>query len=147
MANRQMMDVLVHTSELPWKPLGPGTSYRLLRVSEETGVWTIMLKMEAGAVFAPHKHLGASELFMLQGLTKDRQGLTRTGDYQYEPIGMEHDATTAIEDSTLIFTAHGPIAFYNDQGGIGMVLDWEFFVKDQAQSQDPKLSVKKMKAA
>ena len=99
---------------------------------------------EPGAVFAPHKHLGASELFMLQGLTKDRQGLTRTGDYQYEPIGMVHEATTAIEESTLIFTAHGPIAFFNEQGGISMVLDWEFFAKDRQQAaQDPKFSAKK----
>lgn len=137
----KMMDVLVHTAELEWKPLGPGTSYRLLRVSAETGVWSAILKMEKGAVFAPHRHLGPAEIFILSGSTQDRMGITRPGDYEFEPLGAEHPATTALEESMVHFTAHGPIAFYNDKGGIGMLLDSEFFLKDQ--EQEPQYSIKK----
>lgn len=141
MSKLQMTEIQVHTPQVAWRPLGPGTSYKLLRVSEETGVWSAILKMEKGAVFAPHKHLGASEVFILKGRTQDRVGIQEEGDYLYEPIGVEHTATTALEDSLIHFTAHGPIAFLNESGGIGMVLDWEFFVKDAAQ--DPQLSYKK----
>ncbi|MCY1044205.1 cupin domain-containing protein [Corallococcus sp. bb12-1] len=141
MSGKTMMDVLVHTADVEWKPLGPGTSYRLLRVSSETGVWSAILKMEKGAVFAPHRHLAPAEIFILSGATQDRHGTTRPGDYEFEPLGAEHPATTALEESIIHFTAHGPIAFYNDKGGIEMLLDSEFFLN--AQAQEPQYSIKK----
>jgi 2,4'-dihydroxyacetophenone dioxygenase len=136
-----MMDGIVRTSDTEWRPLGPGTSYKLLRVSEETGVWSAILKMEKGAVFAPHKHLGAAEIYILSGSTQDRLGITRPGDYEFEPVGAEHPATTALEESLIHFTAHGPIAFHDDMGRIVMLLDSEFFLK--AQQQEPQYSYKK----
>ncbi|MGE6756430.1 cupin domain-containing protein [Corallococcus interemptor] len=141
MSGTAMMDAIVHTADLEWKPLGPGTSYRLLRVSAETGVWSAILKMEKGAVFAPHKHLGPAEILILSGSTQDRLGVTRAGDYEFEPLGAEHPATTALEDSLIHFTAHGPIAFHDDKGRIVMLLDSEFFLK--AQAQEPQYSIKK----
>jgi 2,4'-dihydroxyacetophenone dioxygenase len=136
-----MMDGLVHTADLEWKPLGPGTAYRLLRVSAETGVWSAILKMDKGAVFAPHKHLGPAEIFILSGSTQDRHGTTRAGDYEFEPLGAEHPATTALEESLIHFTAHGPIAFHDEKGRIAMLLDSEFFLK--AQEKAPEYSLKK----
>ncbi|GMU02910.1 hypothetical protein KH5H1_70300 [Corallococcus caeni] len=141
MSGTAMMNGLVHTADLEWKPLGPGTSYRLLRVSAETGVWSAILKMEKGAVFAPHKHLAAAEIFILSGSTQDRYGTTRPGDYEFEPVGAEHPATTALEESLVHFTAHGPIAFHDDKGRIAMLLDSEFFLKEQ--QQEPQYSIKK----
>jgi 2,4'-dihydroxyacetophenone dioxygenase len=141
MSAATMMTGLVHTDTLEWKPLGPGTAYRLLRVSAETGDWSAILKMDKGAVFAPHKHLGPAEIFILAGCTQDRHGTTRPGDYEYEPLGAEHPATTALEESLIHFTAHGPIVFHDDMGRIAMVLDAEFFLK--AQQQEPQYSLKK----
>ncbi|WP_439329250.1 cupin domain-containing protein [Corallococcus praedator] len=37
-------------------------------------------------MFAPHRHLGPAEIFILSGSTQDRMGITRPGDYEFEPL-------------------------------------------------------------
>lgn len=144
MPETQPQDILVHTGDLPWMPLGGGTWYKLLRVSEETGTWNALLKMEPGARFAPHKHFGAAEFYVLKGAMEYRAGTAYAGDYGYEPLGVEHGATTCAEETILTFTAYGPVVFYNENGAVSMILDWEF-VKNQAAGAkvDPKFSVAK----
>jgi 2,4'-dihydroxyacetophenone dioxygenase len=144
MTETQPKDILLRTEDLPWMPLGPGTWYKLLRTSAETGTWSALLKMEAGSRFAPHKHLGAAEFYVLKGALEYRAGIARAGDYGYEPLGVEHGATTCSEETVITFTAYGPIVFYNEDGSIQMILDWEFVNKQHAgEKVDPRFSVAK----
>jgi len=117
-------DLLVRCKDLPWHPLGPGTWFKLLRVSEETGVWTSLIKMEAGSRFAPHKHLGAAEFFVIRGEFDYRAGTAKTGDYGYEPLGAVHGATTCTVESEYVITTYGPIAFLNEDGSVQMLYDF-----------------------
>jgi anti-sigma factor ChrR (cupin superfamily) len=140
----QLQDILIQSDDVQWFPLGPGTSYKLFRVSPETGQWSGLIKMEAGARFAPHKHYGAAEFFVLKGALEYRAGIARAGAYGYEPNTVEHGATTCSEETIITFTAHGPIIFFNEDGTPGLILDWEF-VKKQADGAkvDPKFSIAK----
>jgi 2,4'-dihydroxyacetophenone dioxygenase len=144
MTDTQPKDILIHSDELSWMPLGPGTSYKLFRVSPETGQWSGLIKMESGARFAPHKHYGAADFYVLKGALEYRAGIASAGDYGYEPNTVEHGATTCSEETIITFTAYGPIIFYNEDGTPGFVLDWEF-VKNQAEGAkvDPKFSIAK----
>jgi anti-sigma factor ChrR (cupin superfamily) len=117
-------DLLVRGKDLPWHPLGPGTWFKLLRVSEETGVWTSLIKMEAGSRFAPHKHLGAAEFFVIRGEFDYRAGTAKAGDYGYEPLGAIHGATTCTVESEYVITTYGPIAFLNEDGSVQMLYDF-----------------------
>jgi 2,4'-dihydroxyacetophenone dioxygenase len=117
-------DFLVRGKDLPWHPLGPGTWFKLLRVSEETGVWTSLIKMEAGSRFAPHKHLGAAEFFVIRGEFDYRAGTAKAGDYGYEPLGAIHGATTCTVESEYVITTYGPIAFLNEDGSVQMLYDF-----------------------
>jgi len=143
----QLQDILIHSDDVQWFPLGPGTSYKLFRVSPETGQWSGLIKMDAGARFAPHKHYGAAEFYVLKGALEYRAGIARAGDYGYEPNTVEHGATTCSEETIITFTAYGPIVFYNEDGTPGLILDWEF-VKKQADGAkvDPKFSIAKSAA-
>ena len=147
MAETQTQDILLSSDQLAWMPLGPGTWYKLFRVSPETGTWSALLKMEPGSRFAPHKHYGAADFFVLKGALEYRAGVAKEGDYGYEPLGVEHGATTCSEETVIWFNAYGPIIFHNEDGSPGMVLDWEF-VKNQAAGTkvDPKFSVAKSAA-
>ncbi|MGE0824429.1 MAG: 2,4'-dihydroxyacetophenone dioxygenase family protein [Candidatus Binatia bacterium] len=147
MTDTQPKDLLIHSEDLPWLPLGPGTSYKLFRVSPETGQWSALLKMDPGARFAPHKHYGAADFYVLKGALEYRAGVAREGDYGYEPNTVEHGATTCSEETIITFTAYGPIIFYNEDGTPGLTLDWEF-VKRQAEGSavDAKFSVAKSAA-
>ncbi len=60
-----------------------------------------------------------------------RMGIARAGDYGYEPLGVYHERTSFLEDSELIFTNHGPIAFVDDAMTPTMLLDWKYFADQQ----------------
>ena len=119
-------DILVNTNQLPWIPIAEGIDYRILRTSKETGVWTVLFRAQAGSSFAPHKHLGAGEYYMIKGHMKYRGGEARTGDYGYEPLGVVHEKTDFPEYTELYYTNFGPVVFLDDDGGVDTVLDHEF---------------------
>jgi gentisate 1,2-dioxygenase len=77
-----------------------------------------------GFVAPPHKHLSASHTFILSGKLQVRDGTLDAGDYVYEPNGMIHGATTALEDTEYLFICDGPVLFFDDNG-FTAYLGWE----------------------
>ena len=126
-------DLLCRTADMRWIEFGPGIAYKVLRTSAETGVWTVIFKCDKGSGFPPHFHHGAGEYMMLKGVMEYRAGRAVAGDYGYEPLGVYHESTTFTEDSELLFTNHGPVAFVNPDGSVAMMLDWKFFADKQAE--------------
>ena len=118
-------EVLVQTEDLAWQVMGEGVGVKILRVSEETGQWTGLIRMDAGATFAAHKHLGAADGFIVQGKLEYRVGSAAMGSYLYEPLGAEHEATTCSEETVILFTSYGPIVFHDDQGAVTQILSYE----------------------
>ena len=51
-------------------------------------------------------------------------GVLNTGDYVYEPSGVLHDATTALEDTTYLFICNGAVLFF-DENGFTRYANWE----------------------
>ncbi len=128
-------DILRQTSKLPWIEFGAGIHYKVLRTSAETGDWTVIFKCAKGSGFPPHFHHGAGEYLMLSGVMDYRAGKAVAGDYGYEPLGVYHESTTFLEDSELLFTNHGPVAFVDGDNNIIMMLDWKYFA-DQAAAAE-----------
>ncbi|NVB36993.1 2,4'-dihydroxyacetophenone dioxygenase family protein [Pseudenhygromyxa sp. WMMC2535] len=126
-------DILCQTAKLPWIEFGAGIHYKVLRTSAETGDWTVIFRCAKGSGFPPHYHHGAGEYLMLEGVMDYRAGKAVAGDYGYEPLGVYHESTTFPEDSELLFTNHGPVAFVNPDMSISMILDWKFFAEKQAE--------------
>lgn len=125
MPNREPEDILIQTRDLPWAPLGEGVSIKILRVSEETGFWSALIEMQPGSQFAPHKHYGAADFYVLKGKLVYRAGEATEGCYGYEPLGVVHDSTTAPEETLLYFNSYGPVIFYNADGSIAQMLNYE----------------------
>jgi len=123
-------DLYVSPGRLSWIEFSEGIRFKLLRVSSETGAWTVLFHCLAGSSFAPHRHLGAGEYLMLKGKMEVRGGAGEggvtavTGDYGYEPSGVVHDSTCFVEETEFFFTNHGPIAFIDADGNTTAVLDW-----------------------
>ena len=126
-------DVLVRSTQLPWIPMEPGTWFKLLRLDEETGIWSALVRMEAGASFGPHQHLGPAEFFVLQGALHYRGGVACEGDYGYEPTGVEHHSTTCHEETLFTFTVYGPMAYLRPDGSTSWVLDAAFIQRHVAE--------------
>ena len=125
--NKNPKDIAVDTNSLDWTELSEGIAFKVLRLSEETGTWTVILQCQPGASFAPHLHLGAGEYFVIKGRMEYRAGTANCGGYGYEPLGVYHEKTIFPEYTELYFTNYGPVAFVDEQKNITSVLDVHFF--------------------
>ena len=47
--NQRFKDIYVHASQEPWIPFFPGIDFKVLRASQETGHWTVLLKCAKGS--------------------------------------------------------------------------------------------------
>ncbi|RTL69754.1 MAG: hypothetical protein EKK42_06510 [Pseudonocardiaceae bacterium] len=124
-------EILIRTDDVPWTDFGGGISYKVLRLSPESGAWTILLRGLAGSIFPSHVHEGAAEFFILSGRADYRAGSARDNDYGYEPIGVYHETTTFVEDTVLFYVGHGPLAMVDPQtGDLVDVVGWQTFAND-----------------
>lgn len=48
----------------------------------------------------------------MSGKLQVRDGVLNAGDYVYEPNGMLHGETTALEDTEYLFICNGPVLFF-----------------------------------
>jgi quercetin dioxygenase-like cupin family protein len=111
----------VDTRAVPWieTPGLPDLALKVLRVSEETGVVSLIVRHNG--VAGPHYHLGAADFLVLSGRIGYRAGPPEgygPGVWFYEPAGARHDATQRIGSDDLIYTAnvYGPVQFDSGRG-------------------------------
>lgn len=110
----------IDTRAVPWivDPTLPDIALKVLRVSEETGVSSLIVRHNG--VAGPHYHLGAADFLVLNGHIGYRAGPPEgygPGVWFFEPAGARHEATQRIgDDEDLIYTAnvYGPVQF--DEG-------------------------------
>ena len=122
--NDQLADIIVRAEE-PWIETQPGmASIKVLWTGTETGRWAALFRWSKGYIAAPHKHLSDAHTFILKGRLKVRDGILNAGDYDYEPNGVLHGETEALEDTEYLFICDGPIVFYN-KDGLTSYLGWE----------------------
>ena len=122
--NDQLADIIVRSTD-PWIEMEKDMAWiKVLWTGEESGRWAALFRWNQGYVAAPHKHLSAAHTFILKGKLQVRDGVLDAGDYDYEPNGVLHGATTALEDTEYLFICDGPVLFYNDDG-LQSYLGWE----------------------
>jgi hypothetical protein len=121
----------IDTRALPWivNPGLPDISLKILRVSEESGVTSLIVRHNG--VAGPHYHLGAADFLILSGRIGYRAGPPDgygPGVWFFEPAGARHEATQRVgDDVDLVYTAnvYGPIQFDSGRGTpIAAVLSW-----------------------
>ncbi len=119
-------DVLVKSSEKDWIPIDPDGQalVKPLWTSPDSGGWAVLYHWKQGFCAPAHKHLGAIHVFIVSGKLQLRDTQLCSGDYVYEPNGIVHDATTALEDTVHLNIADGPVAFF-DEKGITQYFGWE----------------------
>ena len=139
--NDQLADIIVRAEE-PWIETQPGmASIKVLWTGAETGRWAALFRWSKGYIAAPHKHLSDAHTFILKGQLKVRDGILNAGDYDYEPNGVLHGETEALEDTEYLFICDGPIVFYN-KDGLTSYLGWgELERMKEASIQSDKAGV------
>jgi len=138
--NPELLDTLVCTGEQDWipQPNDPQRAFiKVLYTGAESGRWAVMFRWLKGYTAPQHKHLTASHTFILKGKLQVRDGVLNAGDYIYEPNGMIHGATTALEDTEYLFICDGPVLFFDDNG-FTSYLGWEELRRLQAAHEARK---------
>ena len=109
----------IDTRQVPWlvNEALPDIALKVLRVSEETGITSLVVRHNG--VAGPHYHLGAADFLVLSGHIGYRAGPPEgygKGVWFFEPAGARHEATQQIGEEDLIYTAnvYGPVQF--DEG-------------------------------
>jgi len=134
--NGNLQDTLVKASKMPWIEQTPLSSVKILYTGAETGTWAVLFRWKKGFIAQPHKHLSASHTFIIKGKLQVRDGVFNTGDYVYEPNGVLHGATTALEDTEYLFICNGPILLFDDHQFTGFY-SWEEAEKTRATGKNP----------
>ena len=118
--NSELVDTLVRSTDMDWIETSPGAAYmKILWLSPETGRWAVLLRWLKGYVARPHKHLSSAHVYMLSGKLQVRDCVLVPGDYYYEPNGMVHDTTTALEDTEYLFICDGPVLYFDGDAFTG----------------------------
>lgn len=141
MAAPRSKELLTRINDMPWIPMMEGIDFKLLRVSPDTGSWTVVFHCAEGSSFPSHKHLGAGEYYVIRGEMHYREGVACTGDYGYEPIGVIHDETKFVQETELLFTNHGAVLFKDEDGKFSVPMDYEvvFNLAEQHAENERKL--------
>jgi quercetin dioxygenase-like cupin family protein len=107
----------VDTNKLPWIPLPhvQGMAFKPLRVSKETGMFSVVMQMKKGTVQPDTAYLGAADFMVLSGKmtygTGPLAGTVEPGVWGYIPGGARVQSVAAEEDCEYLMNFHGPAAF------------------------------------
>ncbi|MBA4306861.1 MAG: hypothetical protein C0429_09010 [Sphingopyxis sp.] len=121
--------VFTDTGKIPWTPwVIDGTFFKLLRVNDLTGGFSMLLKVDPDNESPVHGHLGAVEAFVIEGEFGYDDDRGAIGAYAYEPAGARHEPTSP--GGTVMFAVvHGPLIGYDEAGNVAGVIDgaamWE----------------------
>src|SRR5712675_889778 len=133
---QDIQDTLVR-SESPWIERSPKDKLKILWIGRETGTWASLHHWKKGYAAPPHKHLAGAHVYILSGKLQVRTGTLNAGDYVYEPSGVLHDETKAVEDTTYLFISNGPVLFF-DENGFTRYTNWEVMEKLRASAAAPQ---------
>lgn len=122
--NSEIQDALVKAKDGEWFEYDDGAFLKILYLGSESGAWAVLFRWKKGFVAGPHKHLTGSHTFVLKGKLQVRDGILDAGDYVYEPNGMLHGETKALEDTEYLFICNGPILVFSEEAITGY-FGWE----------------------
>ena len=116
-----MASRVVQANDMDWEPIAyPGCSVKTLMVDRQTGLLTVLLKMEPGASLPDHEHMLTEQTYMIEGRLVDKEGPeagleVKPGEFVYRPAGSRHAAWTP-EGGLMLAIFQVPNKFY-DAGG------------------------------
>jgi 2,4'-dihydroxyacetophenone dioxygenase len=123
MTTTNITEAPIHTTDLPWMPLGKGISARPLRF--RGGERTLQLRVEPGVTIPLHRHDGHVHALGLSGRRRLGDGsIAGPGDYVFEPPGNVDSWSCAGDEPCIVqITMTGRLTYLDANGGDGAWTD------------------------
>ena len=100
--------VTLREDEGAWTEHAPGITIKTLHVDRETGMTSLLMRMEPGSYYASHGHTGDEECLMLSGEVSFGDLNLRAGDYHLAPKGMVHAEAYSATGALVFIRTHAP---------------------------------------
>jgi len=113
----------VHIDDLPWeKTRFEGCEVKTLLVDRDSGLVTVLLRMQPGAVLPDHEHVLIEQTYMIEGRLVDKEGPEAglevgPGDFVWRPAGSRHAAWTP-EGGLMLAIFQVPNKFFEQNGKV-----------------------------
>lgn len=112
---------IVRSERVPWTELTApglvGISYKILNFDRNRGYMVVLNTFAPNSRFAPHKHLGMVEIFILSGSFFYENGAVYENDYMCEAGGITH-APASDTGALMLTILHGPLQIMNEAGEV-----------------------------
>ncbi len=118
----------VDTNLLPWIAIkqAPGMSVKTMRASAETGAYSVIVKLDAGAKMPSSVYLSGMDMTMLSGqITYTQDGQTSTlvpGTWGYISANSKVAEMIASEESEFLANFYGAVAFLSQDQSLAAIL-------------------------
>jgi quercetin dioxygenase-like cupin family protein len=83
---------IIRRHEGDWRSLGEGVTIKVLHHDPNTGVLSVLLRMQPGATFRDHGHKTTEECLVLEGEVTMNGVVLKEGDHQVTAAGVEHQS-------------------------------------------------------
>lgn len=114
---------VVRPKDMEWQPIRfPGCFVKTLLLDRETGLLTVLLKMEPGAELPDHEHVLIEQTYVLEGELVDKDGpepglAVGPGEFVWRPAGSRHSAWTP-NGGLMLAVFQIPNKFFDKDGAV-----------------------------
>lgn len=95
----------VRADEGAWETVRPGIRAKKLYVDDTRDLVTMLVRMEPGASYVPHRHRAPEQCFVLEGDVRDGDDVFHAGDFQCKQTGSTHGAQTTEHGCLLLIVS------------------------------------------
>ena len=92
----------VRCGEGEWETVVPGVHVKQLYVDRTRDLATMLIRMDPGASYIPHRHNAPEQCFVLEGDVRDGDDRFEAGDFQCKETGSTHGAQTTDKGCLLL---------------------------------------------
>jgi anti-sigma factor ChrR (cupin superfamily) len=95
--------VSIRSDEGEWNASGmPGISVKRLYDDPATKLSTVLLRLQPGAKYPPHKHLDAEQCLVVEGDVRLADSVYHAGDFIVAVAGSQHPTITTVSGATML---------------------------------------------
>jgi anti-sigma factor ChrR (cupin superfamily) len=93
----------IETDALPWIETAPGNKMKVIYHDPDSGMLTILAKLEPGAGIPQHTHEDLEQTFVLEGSLEDDEGACTAGNFVIRAKGSRHSPKAPNGCTMLVF--------------------------------------------
>jgi len=128
MITAELASRFVEVAKVPWKATPHrGVQVKPLLIERETGLMTLLVKMEAGARLPDHEHVMIEQTYVLEGSLVCGEGECKAGEFVWRPAGSRHEAWAGPQGGLMLAMFQAPNKFFDRDGRVTDFLgnDWQ----------------------